>query len=72
MKSRLEESVESLKKAVKELAKLRAKGDMFYADIYWHQMERYLKLCQRGALFSVKETAISPKLVWDLPEDEEN
>lgn len=60
-------SLESLVAASKELGRLFGK-DAFYPDLYWWDVERYLKLVRRGAIFRVE----NKKMIWRLPEDSES
>lgn len=58
--------LESLIAASKELCQLFGK-DTFYPHLYWWDVERYLKLVRRGAIFRVE----NKKLAWRLSEDNE-
>lgn len=65
-----EESLKSLRRAVKTVGKVE--DDNFYPSLPYYVVGRWLRLVERGAEFKVGGTRYSPKITWDLIENEEN
>ncbi len=61
-----EESLKSLRRAVKTVG--RVQDDGFYFNLPYYTVGRWLRLVERGAEFKVGGNKDDPKITWDLEE----